>query len=78
MRQASNTKFAFDRGLMIIGILLLMFFLAAVASFIYVERQATYDKEYISLSGEERVLSQSIVKNAVESASATNVAAAES
>ncbi len=75
MRQASNTKFAFDRGLMSIGILLLIFFLAAVASFIYVERQVTYDKEYISLSGEERVLSQSIVKNAVESASATNVAA---
>ncbi len=75
MRQAANSKFAFDKGLVILGTLLLVFFLAAVASFIYVEKQAGYDKEYISIAGEERVLSQSLAKNAVEAASASNVAA---
>jgi twitching motility protein PilJ len=70
----ANLKFAGDKILVILGSLLLFFLIAAVVVFYVVDTQANYDKEYISLAGEQRVLSQSIVKNAVESASA-NVSA---
>ena len=39
------------------------------ANFVYLNRQAGYDKQYISHSGELRLLSQGIAKNAVEAAS---------
>lgn len=70
MKIASNSKFAADTGLLTLGAALLVLLLSAVATFFYVGTHATYDKEYISLAGEQRVLSQGIVKNAVESASA--------
>ncbi|MDT8383591.1 MAG: methyl-accepting chemotaxis protein [Gammaproteobacteria bacterium] len=70
MKIASNSKFAADTGLLALGALLLVLLLSAVATFFYVGTHATYDKEYISLAGEQRVLSQGIVKNAAEAASA--------
>lgn len=70
MKIASNSKFAADTGLLALGALLLVLLLSAVATFFYVGTHATYDKEYISLAGEQRVLSQGIVKNASEAASA--------
>ncbi len=74
MKTPSISKFASDKGLLILGIMLTLLLISAIAAFIYVDTQARYDKEYISLAGEQRVLSQSIVKNTAEAASA-NVAA---
>lgn len=74
MKIASNSKFAADTGMLVLGAALLLLLASAVAVFFYVDTQANYDKEYISLAGELRVLSQGIVKNSVESASA-NVSA---
>jgi twitching motility protein PilJ len=74
MKIASNSKFAADKRMLILGAALLLLLASAVAVFFYVDTQANYDKEYISLAGELRVLSQGIVKNSVESASA-NVSA---
>jgi len=70
MKIGSSSKLAADKALYILGGAGLLLLLAAVAIFIYVGSQANYDKEYISLAGEQRVLSQSIVKDATESASA--------
>jgi twitching motility protein PilJ len=70
MKIASNSKFAADTGLLILGAVLLVLLISSVATFFYVGTHADYDKEYINLAGEERVLSQGIVKNATESASA--------
>lgn len=70
MKFASNSKFAADTGLLALGAALLVLLLSAVATFFYVGTQATYDKEYINLAGEQRVLSQGLVKNASASASA--------
>ena len=71
MKIASNSKFAADTGLLVLGGSLLVLLALAAATFFYVGTQTKYDKEYISLAGEQRVLSQSIVKNAAESSSAT-------
>ena len=72
MKIASNSKFSAGTGLQLLGGGTLLILLAlAAAIFFYVGTQTDYDKEYIGLAGEQRVLSQSIVKNAVESASAT-------
>ncbi len=71
MKITSNSKFAADTGLLVLGGSLLVLLALAAATFFYVGTQTNYDKEYISLAGEERVLSQSIVKNAAESSSAT-------
>lgn len=70
MKIASNSKFAADTGLLALGAALLVLLLSAVATFFYVGTHASYDKEYINLAGEQRVLSQGIVKNAAEAASA--------
>ena len=70
MKIASNSKFVADTGLLALGAALLVLLLSSVATFFYVGTHADYDKEYISLAGEQRVLSQGIVKNATESASA--------
>ena len=70
MKIASNSKFAADTGLLILGAVLLVLLMSSVATFFYVGKHADYDKEYINIAGEERVLSQGIVKNATESASA--------
>ncbi len=71
MKTASDSKFSADTGLLLLGGTLLVLLALAAATFFYVGTQTNYDKEYISLAGEQRVLSQSIVKNAVESSSAT-------
>ena len=73
MKIASNSKFAADTGLLALGAALLVLLLSAVATFFYVGTHATYDKEYINLAGEQRVLSQGIVKNAAEAASAAEM-----
>ena len=70
MKIASNLKFVADTGLLALGAALLILLVSSVATFFYVGTHASYDKEYISLAGEQRVLSQGIVKNATESASA--------
>lgn len=70
MKIASNSKFAADTGLLILGAALLVLLISSVVTFFYVGTHADYDKEYINLAGEQRVLSQGIVKNATESASA--------
>lgn len=70
MKIASNSKFAADTGLLTLGAVLLVLLLASVATFFYVGTHATYDKEYINRAGEQRVLSQGLVKNAAEAASA--------
>ncbi len=70
MKIGFSSNFAADKGLVFIGGGALILLVLAVASFVYVGTQADYDKEYISLAGEQRVLSQSLVKNAVESSSA--------
>jgi twitching motility protein PilJ len=70
MKIASNSKFAADTGLLILGAALLVLLISSVVTFFYVGTHADYDKEYINIAGEQRVLSQGIVKNATESASA--------
>jgi twitching motility protein PilJ len=70
MKIGLSSNFTADKGLLIIGVGALVLLMLAVATFFYVGTQADYDKEYISLAGEQRVLSQSLVKNAVESSSA--------
>ena len=70
MKIGLNSNFAADKGLVFIGGGALILLLLAVSAFVYVNTQAGYDKEYISLAGEQRVLSQSLVKDAVESSSA--------
>jgi twitching motility protein PilJ len=70
MKKASNFKFAADSGLLVLGVVLLVLLASAAGTFFYVDTQTGYDKEYISLAGEQRVLSQSLVKNASESSSA--------
>ncbi|NOX75014.1 MAG: chemotaxis protein [Gammaproteobacteria bacterium] len=74
MKTASHSKLSADTGLLALGATLLILLVTAVAIFFYVDTQANYDKEYITLAGEQRVLSQSIVKNAQEASSA-NVSA---
>jgi len=71
MKTASDLKSSAGTGLLLLGGVLLILLALAAATFFYVGTQTDYDKEYISLAGEQRVLSQSIVKNAVESSSAT-------
>jgi len=67
---ASTNKIAGNKGLMIQVGLLLIFLLALGLTFSYVSREAKHDKDYIRLAGEQRVLSQRIVKDAVEASSA--------
>jgi twitching motility protein PilJ len=70
MKKGSSSKFAADKALYILGGAGLLLMVLAVAVFIYVGKNATYDKEYISIAGEQRVLSQRIVKDAVEATKA--------
>ena len=67
---ASNRKLAVDKGLIVIGVILLTLLVALAITFYYVASHTEYDKQYINLTGELRVLSQSIVKDAVEASSA--------
>lgn len=70
MKKGSSSKFATDKSLYILGGAGLLLMVLAVAVFIYVGKNANYDKEYISLAGEQRVLSQRIIKDAVEATKA--------
>ncbi len=67
---ASTSKITTDKSLVVIGALLTVSILAAFGIFNYVATNTAHDKQYINLTGEERVLSQSIVKDAVEASSA--------
>ena len=67
---ASTSKLTTDKSLVVIGALLTVSILAAFGIFNYVATNTAHDKQYINLTGEERVLSQSIVKDAVEASSA--------
>ncbi|WP_455218513.1 methyl-accepting chemotaxis protein, partial [Kaarinaea lacus] len=70
MITAPTSKFAADKSLVVLGALLTLSILAAFVIFNFVATNTKHDKEYINLSGEQRVLSQSIVKDAVEASSA--------
>jgi len=70
MITAPTSKITADKGLFVLGTLLTISILAAFFIFNFVATNTTHDKEYINLSGEQRVLSQSIVKDAVEASSA--------
>ena len=70
MITAPTSKVTADKGLLIIGVLLFVFILIAFGIFRYVASHTANDKSYINLTGELRVLSQSIVKDAVEASSA--------
>jgi len=67
---SSTSKLATDKSLVVIGALLTVSILAAFGIFNYVATNTAHDKQYINLTGEQRVLSQSIVKDAVEASSA--------
>ena len=70
MISAFDNKFAVDKGLVFLGSLLMAMLVLLALTVNFVATKARHDKEYISMSGEERVLSQSIVKDAVEASSA--------
>jgi twitching motility protein PilJ len=65
-----NSKLSVDKIQVIIGSALLASLVGVAFIMNTVATNSTYDKEYISLAGEQRVLSQSIVKDAVEASSA--------
>jgi twitching motility protein PilJ len=56
-----------DKALIILISLTVVAIIAMAAIFAYVTVESGYDKQYISLSGEQRVLSQRLTKYAVES-----------
>jgi twitching motility protein PilJ len=67
---AFNSKLSVDKIQLVIGAALLASLVALAFITTEVAKDSSYDKEYISLAGEQRVLSQSIVKDAVEASSA--------
>ncbi len=67
---AFTSKLSVDKIQLVIGGALLASLVALAYITTQVATYSTYDKEYISLAGEQRVLSQSIVKDAVEASSA--------
>ncbi len=60
-----------DKSVFILIFFLLFFVLAMAAIYIYVAIQDGYDKQYITLLGEERVLSQQITKYAGQTSQGT-------
>lgn len=66
----ANRNIAGNRGLFIQGVLLVVALILFFATFYFTSVWTKEDKEYIKLAGEQRVLSQRIVKDAVESSSA--------
>jgi twitching motility protein PilJ len=67
---AITSKLSVDKIQLVIGGALLASLVALAYITSQVATDSTNDKEYISLAGEQRVLSQSIVKDAVEASSA--------
>ena len=70
MISVSTSKFSLDKAQVVLGTLLLVFLILLFITLTYIASNTRHDKEYISLAGESRVLSQSIVKDAVEASSA--------
>jgi len=68
---AFDSKLSVDKIQLVIGAALLASLVGLAFIMNTVATNSTHDKEYISLAGEQRVLSQSIVKDAVEASSAT-------
>jgi twitching motility protein PilJ len=62
--QKASKKQSRDKGSILLVVLLLTFIGLIGATFAYVSTQADYDKQYLNLSGELRVLSQRIAKEA--------------
>ena len=67
---AFDSKLSVDKIQLVIGAALLASLVGLAFIMNTVATNSTHDKEYISLAGEQRVLSQSIVKDAVEASSA--------
>ena len=67
---AFDSKLSVDKIQVVIGAALLASLVALAFITTKVASDSSHDKEYISLAGEQRVLSQSIVKDAVEASSA--------
>ena len=67
---AFDSKLSVDKIQLVIGAALLASLVGLAYIMNTVAKNSTHDKEYISLAGEQRVLSQSIVKDAVEASSA--------
>ncbi len=59
----ANRQFMTTIGALVVAVIVM------AASFVYVTVRSAYDRTYISLSGEQRVLSQQIAKYALEAAS---------
>jgi len=70
MISVSNSKYSLDKVQVVLGTLLLVFLVLLFITLTYIASNTRNDKEYISVAGETRVLSQSIVKDAVEASSA--------
>ncbi|MDH5325414.1 MAG: methyl-accepting chemotaxis protein [Gammaproteobacteria bacterium] len=65
-----DSKASFDKGLLTLVVLLLLSLGLLFLTVVTIAENTKNDKEYISLAGEQRVLSQSVVKDAVEASSA--------
>jgi twitching motility protein PilJ len=74
MKTSNTSSFASrvfaDKQLLLLTLLLLASIVALGVTFAVVAKKSADDKQYISLAGEMRVLSQNIVKNAGEASSA--------
>jgi len=64
----ANRQFMTTIGALVVAVVVM------AASFVYVTVRGNYDRTYISLSGEQRVLSQQIAKYALEAASGKETA----
>jgi len=67
-------KFSAGKPSVLLGLLLVVFITAMAGAFIYGAVHGRYDNEYLSIVGEQRLLSQRIVANAVESARGSRAA----
>jgi twitching motility protein PilJ len=65
---ASSIKHGTSKTVLILSALLVLFILVMVGSFVYTAIQDNYDKEYIALSAQERLLSQRLATYALEAA----------
>ncbi len=65
---ASSIKHGTSKTVVILSALLVLFILVMVGSFVYTAIQDNYDKEYIALSAQKRLLSQRLATYALEAA----------
>ncbi len=66
--KSNNSGVQTNRLSAVLFVVLVAALVGMIGNFWYVNQQATYDKEFIAHSGEMRVLSQQIAKNALEAA----------